>query len=41
MPKFDLTKEERHALAEAARQKIRDGRFPLFATLGTLEGSNR
>jgi hypothetical protein len=28
MPKFDLTEEERRALAEAARQKIREDRFP-------------
>ena len=28
MPKYDLTEQERHALAEAARYRIREDRFP-------------
>lgn len=39
MPKFDLTEEERHALAEAARQKIREDRFPYSPHLASLKAA--
>jgi hypothetical protein len=39
MPKFDLTMEERHALTEAARQKIREERFPYSPRLAPLKAA--
>jgi hypothetical protein len=39
MPKFDLTEEERHALADLARQKIREDRFPLSPRLAPLKSA--
>jgi hypothetical protein len=39
MPKFDLPQEERHALADLARQKIREDRFPLSPRLAPLKSA--
>jgi hypothetical protein len=39
MPKFDLTEEERHALADLARQKIREDRFPMSPRLAPLKSA--
>jgi len=39
LTKYDLTEEERHALAEAARQKIRDDRFPYSPRLAILKAA--
>jgi hypothetical protein len=39
MPKYDLTEEERHALAEAARYRIREDRFPYSPGLATLKAA--
>jgi hypothetical protein len=39
MPKYDLTEEERHALVEAARQKIREDRFPYAPRWATLKAA--
>jgi hypothetical protein len=39
MPKFDLTEEERHALADLARQKIREDRFPFSERLAPLKSA--
>jgi hypothetical protein len=39
MPKFDLTEEERHALADLARQKICEDRFPMSPRLAPLKSA--
>jgi hypothetical protein len=39
MPKIDLTEEERHALADLAREYVRTQRYPLAPRLAPIKAA--
>jgi len=39
MPRYDLTEEERHALADLAKEYIRTQRYPLAPRLAPLKAA--